>query len=444
MGTGRVPGRAAEFMPRDLLRAEAKDDARVLQPPVRIEQLGPHGADGGLQRQGDHGLQPVRLDHQDVVVDERQERARGSRGGGVVQGAEVEGGVDPQDLHARRLLQPGQQVEGVRRAAAVVDDAQFQGRIVGLLEQARDAGFQQARPVARGDDRQHLGQRFGQGALDSQPAPRAGGDRRLHACPLQVAVDRLQPRPVGLAGGALRHGPGAGIDPPVIQDVRDVDDAPGACLDDAQREVMVLGAVEPLAQSPKPPQQVQPRGERMVLIVLRQQALAVEVRLEQRRGTPASRIDAVLVGVDRDGVGMGGEGPADHRQGVGRQKIVVVEKDGDVSLGQRHGGVGRGGHAPGAVVTNQTHARIGGRPIENAPHLGRDRAVVGDAQAPAAVGLAHDGIDGGLQMLGPRVMHRHQDRHGRQLGVTRGPGSHSVQFGSAGFVAQAPQSVGRG
>ncbi len=61
-------------MAGDPVRPHPEDDAGMLDAPVRIEQLGAHRADIRLYGQGRHDLQPVRLDHQDVVIDEGEER----------------------------------------------------------------------------------------------------------------------------------------------------------------------------------------------------------------------------------------------------------------------------------------------------------------------------------------------------------------------------------
>ncbi len=168
-------------MSRNLLRPQAEDDSGVLQTAVGIEQLGAHRADIGLDRQGDHRLQPVRFDDHDVVVDEGEQPRVRPPGGGVVQRREVERRVDGQDPHPRGRGQGLEQLQRFRRSAAVVDHADLQRRVICLLQETHDTGLQQAWPIAGRDDGQDRRRRLGHRPLDDQVTARTGLRRDDHA-----------------------------------------------------------------------------------------------------------------------------------------------------------------------------------------------------------------------------------------------------------------------
>ncbi len=377
--TRRIARGASELVAGDAVGPQAEDDASVLDASVGIEQLGPHRAYLRTQGQGGHGLQPSGLDHQDVVVDEGEQR-RGRPGDrGVVQGREVEGGVDPQHPHPRRPLQPLQQPQGALAAAAVVDDAKTQRRVVGLFQEARHAGFQQIRMVARRHDRRHLGRGLRQGADHADPAAEVLDQFGGVAAALEVLGHQPAAGFVYVRPRALRQAPAAREDAPVIEHVGQVKDRPFPAVRDPQHQVVVLRALEPRPQAPETAKQPGPHREGMVHVVLREQPLGVEIGLEARFGAAAVGVQRVLVRIDGHGVRVGGEGLADRRQGVRRQHVVMVEEQGHVRLGHRQGGVGRRRHAEGLRVQDQPDARIGGGLAQDAAHLRRMRPVVRDA-----------------------------------------------------------------
>ncbi len=355
---GGSAGRPAELVSRHPLRAHAQHDAGMLGPAVGIEQLGPDCAHRGVDRQRDHRLQPVRLGHHHVVVDEHQHRRARRCHGGIVQSREVERRVDAQHAHPGRRGQPIQHVQGSLGAAAVVDDADLQSGIVGLFQQAGDAGFEQARPVARGDDGQHLWRRIGHGPADDEVPSRTRIEPGGAVGPFKMVVDQAHPRRIDLRPRALREAVAAGVDPPVVEHMRDVQDRAPPRLDDAQHQIVILRPIQARSQAAQLAQQIQPDREGMVDIVLGEQALTVELGLEHGGGTAPVGVQGVLVRIDGHGVRPLGEGRPDHGQGMRRQGVVVIQEQRDVALRQGQRRVAGRHDAAGCRQSDSLDARI--------------------------------------------------------------------------------------
>ena len=69
---------------------EAVDDARVLDPAIRVQEPGADRADALQPRPAHHLAQPARVDHLGVVVEEQQQLLLDHGRGRVVDGGEVE------------------------------------------------------------------------------------------------------------------------------------------------------------------------------------------------------------------------------------------------------------------------------------------------------------------------------------------------------------------
>ena len=101
------------------------------------------------------------------------------------------------------------------------------------------------------------------------------------------------------AGGAVR------MDAPVVQHVRDVDDAVGRDgIDAAQREIVVLRSFEAAAEAADAAQQRRAIHAEVRHHVVAAQQFAVEVGLEERTAALAVFVDLVFVGVQHRGVGI--------------------------------------------------------------------------------------------------------------------------------------------
>ncbi len=106
------------------------------------------------------------------------------------------------------------------------------------------------------------------------------------------------------------------------------------------------------------------------------------------------------------------KGLPDHRQGVGRQDVVVVEEQHGVSVGEVQRGVGGLGDSLGLGVDGQSDPRVAGAGLaQDLLDLLKARTVIGDAQGPAGVGLGLHRSDGRPQVFGPRIVHRHDHGH---------------------------------
>ncbi len=130
----------------------------------------------------------------------------------------------------------------------------------------------------------------------------------------------------------------------MIQHVGQVQDCPLAAVGDAEHQVVVLDALVADPEAAEPAQHGRPHRKGMVHVVVGEQAFRVEIRLEARLRAAAMGVQAVLVRIDRGGLGMGCEGVADQGQGVRGQDVVVIEEQHRVCLGQGQGGVGRRRH----------------------------------------------------------------------------------------------------
>ncbi len=326
--------------------------------------------------------------------------------------------------------------------AAVVDDAKAQGRIIGLLQQARDAGLQKSGMIAGRDDRRHLGRRIGQRPRQDQMPARSSRQLGLRPRPVQVLADQLGAGRIDARLGVLREAAAARKAAPVIEHVWNVQDRARPALGHPQHQIVVLRALEALADPAQAAEQRGPHGEGVVHIVLGEQPLAVEVGLEARLRSPPVRVDGVLVGVDGRGVGLGGEGVADQGQGVGRQQVVMIEEKHHLPLGKRQGRVGRLGDPLGLGMGRQADARIGRLgPAQQLMDGRRAGAVVGDAKSPCRIDLGPHRIDGLLQVLGLGIVHRHDHRDAGQVRSAGGPGPDFVQLGGAGLVGGDPGPI---
>ena len=186
---------------------------------------------------------------------------------------------------------------------------------------------------------------------------RAVSDLGLDPTALEVRGDRVARRDVrvGLGVAACRR---AGVDAPVVQDLRDMGDPVGA-LHEAQDHVDVLGAVELGAKPADLGDQRASVDAEMARVAVGPQRVRRPAGLEVQPDLTTIH-DDVLVGVDHVEVWMSSDLVGDPLEGVGGERVIVV-KQSDVSAGgELEGGVGGGRDAPGLGAPREVNAGVGG------------------------------------------------------------------------------------
>ena len=240
-------------------------------------------------------------------------------------------------------------------------------------------------------------------------------DAGASAGPCQVLGDRAAPRVVGVvfppqpAGGRLARGA------PVVEHARNVaHPRRGRELEHAERQVVVLGSLEALAESPGAAHELGSVHAEVADDVLRQEQVRAEVGLEIGVDPPAPPVELVLVAVDDVGVRMAGELGRDAPEGVRGELVVVVEQGDELAPRHRQRGVGGGRDVAPDRAVREPDPGVGAREgLERLANAGARRGVVRDAQLPARVGLRADGLDGTGQPERVGVVGRHQDREDR-------------------------------
>ena len=123
----------------------------MLQPAVWKQELGANHADPRHDGKPHHRLEPAWVHHHDIVVDECEDRRRGRLRPVIAERGEVERPGPLHDFDPRIALEIAQQCERIRRGAAVVDDDDFVGRIIGPVPQSAHAFGEEIGAVAGRD-----------------------------------------------------------------------------------------------------------------------------------------------------------------------------------------------------------------------------------------------------------------------------------------------------
>ena len=223
-----------------------------------------------------------------------------------------------------RLGEPG---SGGRLEPAVVLDRQHERDALPWIDPMRH-------PVEPGRTVPHVG--FDPGALQ------VGGDR--------VARGHVRVR-LGVAAG--RRG---GVDPPVVEDLRDVGN-PIRALHQAQDHVDVLGAVELGAKPADLVDQRSPVDPEMTRVAVGAQGVRRPGGLEVQPDLLTVH-DDVLVAVDHVEVGLEGDLVGDPLERVGGERVVVVEQSDVLAGGEFERGVGGGRDPAGGLVTSELDAVV--------------------------------------------------------------------------------------
>ena len=201
----------------------------------------------------------------------------------------------------------------------------------------------------------------------------------------------------------------------MVKNPRDVPDVPRS-FRGAEREVVVLRAVEVRSHPAEFLEQLPPHHDKMAHVHVRQQQLRRPIRLELRAEADSIDIDFVVVGVQKIGFRMLRDIQGHLGQSVRSQLVVVVEEGEKIALGHGRRGIRRSGNAEIHRVAGQFDARVDFGVAGEAFQDASIRAgIVDDAEFPIAVNLLADAVDGPFQDRDRRNVNGHDDRNARQM-----------------------------
>ena len=151
-------------------------------------------------------------------------------------------------------------------------------------------------------------------------------------------------------------------------------------------------------------------------VVDRPENLRAPVGLEQRV-LPERRVlvDAVLVGIEEVGLGIGGDRLGHALEREGRQLVVVVEQGDELTPGHRQGRVGVGRDAAVGLEECDAEPGVAGRPLHEHPAVfqivGRR---TGQAGLPVREGLRGERLQRADEELCLHAIDRDQHAHQRR------------------------------
>ena len=162
---------------------------------------------------------------------------------------------------------------------------------------------------------------------------------RPDAEPVQLGLHRLHTGDPGVRLGVRVARGRAGDDPPVVEHLRQVHDLAGQ-LGHPQREVVVLGALEPDVEAPHLVHQGRAHHRQVAGVHLAAQALRRPRRLAELLEDLAFPVDLVLVGVEVVGLGLRVDRLPHLGEGGGHEQVVVVRESDERAPGCPHAVVG--------------------------------------------------------------------------------------------------------
>ena len=188
----------------------------------------------------------------------------------------------------------------------------------------------------------------------------------------------------------------------------------GRELEHAQRQVVVLGPLEALAEPTGAAHELGPVDAEVADDVLRQEKVRAEVGLEIGVRPPTPPVELVLVAVDDVGVRVAGELGRDACERVRGELVVVVEQGDEVALRHRQRGVGGGRDVAPDGAAHQPDPAVGTREgLDRLANAGARGRVVRNAELPARIGLRANRLDRPGQPARVGVVGWHQDREDR-------------------------------
>lgn len=310
----------------------------MLDRAVAVQQLGAHAADVRPHGFADHLPEPSAIEDLDVVVQEEQHLAGRGLHAGVVDGRKIEGPRHPQHADARVRGQFGEEGQRGRLDAVVVEDEDFEVRIVGLAQQAVQAGPHQVGAIARRHEHADPWRGAGQRAADmvDELGDRRGQHLGRHARLPERRFSRHPPgrRRIGLDGLPRVARIDDRRDLPVVQHRRNM-----AHLAAGQRhghpavQVVAGGRLEFGAKASGRQDVGAPHHAQAVQQVEAELRLRIPCRLEARLASQLALCDPVLVRIDDGRIGPFGERELDRRNGL-RSEAVAREDHAEPRLGR--------------------------------------------------------------------------------------------------------------
>ena len=131
--------RIVMFFHENVYSLSAQSHARVLDRAIRVDQFRPDDTDTRELCPADQLFQPTRMNHLDIIIEEQQIITAGGACSEVARGRVVERLVIRKNRYRTRRGPLLIERERIRIGAAVVDEDNLLGRIIGLVQQALDA-----------------------------------------------------------------------------------------------------------------------------------------------------------------------------------------------------------------------------------------------------------------------------------------------------------------
>ena len=179
-----IPGKAVPGVAGHA--ADAQDKPRVLDAAIRIIEFGPDTADLGPKRLAGHFLEPVTIDHLQVIIEQADEGRIDLVDGKIVDRRVIERPGKPKHAATRVLTQFLQVSERFRFIGIIVHHQDFEIGISGFFEKAGDTGTQHLHAIAGGDDQRNGGRGIRQRIVHPSVMAGGWGEGGLDADPLEV------------------------------------------------------------------------------------------------------------------------------------------------------------------------------------------------------------------------------------------------------------------
>jgi hypothetical protein len=145
----------------------------------------------------------------------------------------------------------------------------------------------------------------------------------------------------------------------VIEHASNVPDPIGTgLLHQAERQVVVLAALDPLAESAHLPHHGGAEQAKVADEVLAVEQLGIPIGLEIRVVPPAGFVQPILVAVNDVGIRMPVQFVHDGRQRMTREHVIVVEQDDELTRCKCERAVRGGGDVPVDLTEVQPQARL--------------------------------------------------------------------------------------